>query len=89
MNLQLFAVQSYHVMLTDSGSSGGSAKKNNTNKTTVYDPNSIVDYLKQNGQDSSMSARKEIAKNLGIANYNGSGDQNTLMLNTLKNAPAK
>ena len=50
-----------------------------------YDPNSIVDYLKQNGQDSSMSARKEIAKNLGISNYKGSEEQNIQMLNTLKN----
>jgi Ca-activated chloride channel family protein len=34
-----------------------------------YDPNSIVDYLKQNNQDSSMSARKTIAKDLGIKVY--------------------
>jgi len=50
-----------------------------------YDPNSIVDYLKQNNQDSSMSARKTIAKDLGIKNYNGSSEQNILMLKTLKN----
>ena len=45
---------------------------------------SIVDYLKSQGQDSSMSARKELAKSLGISNYSGSPSQNTQMLNALK-----
>lgn len=86
MNLQLFAVASYHQMLTDSGAGGGSKKKKTTAKTTSkYDPNSVVDYLKQQGQDSSYSARKQLAKDLGIKNYEGSGPQNTQMLNTLKN----
>lgn len=54
----------------------------------AYDPNSIVDYLKNTGQDSSYSARKELAKSLGITNYSGSGAQNTQMLNALKNSAA-
>lgn len=54
----------------------------------AYDPNSIVDYLKSTGQDSSYSARKELAKSLGITNYSGSGAQNTQMLNALKNSAA-
>lgn len=54
----------------------------------AYDPNSIVDYLKSTGQDSSYSARKELAKSLGISNYSGSGAQNTQMLNALKNSAA-
>lgn len=53
-----------------------------------YDPNSIVDYLKSQGQDSSYSARQDLAKELGITNYKGSGEQNTQMLNMLKNGTA-
>ena len=49
---------------------------------------SVVDYLKSQGQDSSMSARKELAKSLGISNYSGSYDQNVQMLNMLKNSSA-
>ena len=45
---------------------------------------SIVDYLKSQGQDSSMSARKALAESLGISNYSGSPSQNTQMLNALK-----
>ena len=50
----------------------------------AYTGNSIVDYLKSVGQDSSYSARKEIAKSLGISNYTGTASQNTQMLNTLR-----
>lgn len=45
---------------------------------------SVVDYLKSQGQDSSMAARKELAKSLGISNYSGSYEQNVAMLNALK-----
>lgn len=54
----------------------------------AYDPYSIVDYLKQNGQDSSYSARQKLAQDLGITGYKGTGEQNTSMLNTLKNGTA-
>ena len=54
----------------------------------AYDPNSIVDYLKNTGQDSSYSARKELAKSMGITNYSGTAAQNTQMLNALKNSSA-
>ena len=46
---------------------------------------SIVDYLKSQGQDSSMSARKQIAESLGIKNYTGTYEQNVQMLNSMKN----
>ena len=46
--------------------------------------NSIVDYLKSQGKDSSMTARKQIAQDLGIKNYSGTSEQNIQMLNTLK-----
>jgi hypothetical protein len=45
---------------------------------------SVVDYLKSQGQDSSMAARKEIAKNLGISNYSGTYEQNVQMLKALQ-----
>ena len=50
----------------------------------AWDPNSIVDYLKSTGQDSSYSARKELAQSMGISNYSGTAAQNTQMLNSLK-----
>ena len=46
---------------------------------------SVVDYLKSQGQDSSYSARKELATNMGITNYTGSETQNIKLLNMLKN----
>ena len=45
---------------------------------------SVVDYLKSIGEDSSYSARRKIAANMGISNYTGSETQNIQMLNTLK-----
>lgn len=46
---------------------------------------SIVDYLKSQGKDSSYSARKELAKSMGISNYSGTASQNTQMLKALQN----
>ena len=51
---------------------------------TLNTKQSIVDYLKSQGKDSSMSARKEIAKELGIKNYTGTSEQNVQMLKTLQ-----
>ena len=45
---------------------------------------SIVDYLKSQGKDSSYSARKKIAQELGIQNYSGTESQNIQMLKALK-----
>lgn len=50
----------------------------------AYTGNSIVDYLKSEGKDSSFNARKKIAESLGITNYTGTASQNTKMLNTLR-----
>lgn len=47
--------------------------------------NSIVDYLKGQGQDSSFAARTNLAKSKGISNYTGTADQNMQLLNTLRN----
>ena len=46
---------------------------------------SVVDYLKSIGEDSSYSARSKLAADMGISNYTGSESQNIQMLNTLKN----
>ena len=54
-------------------------------KTTkpVYKGDSIVDYLKSQDQPSSKAARKELAKTLGIKDYNYSAAQNLAMLDAL------
>lgn len=49
---------------------------------------SIVDYLKSKGQDSSMSARTQLAQKRGVANYSGTANQNVALLNGLKQKPA-
>ena len=89
MNLQLFALKDKVIIMANDG--GGSPTKKeekktntNTNKSSGYDPNSIVDYLKQQGQDSSYSARKQLAQQMGITDYKGSGTQNTQLLKMLK-----
>jgi len=88
MNLQLFALRDKALAMAD----GGGGKKTVVEKeeekkptSSGYDPNSIVDYLKQQGQDSSYSARKQMAEQMGITGYKGSGTQNTQLLNMLKN----
>ncbi|MBO7240229.1 MAG: hypothetical protein J6V23_07085 [Bacteroidaceae bacterium] len=54
----------------------------------AYSGDSIVDYLKSVGQDSSMTARKKLAADAGITNYSGTSGQNTKLLNTLRNGSA-
>lgn len=49
-----------------------------------YQGNSIVDYLKSIGQDSSYQARASLASQYGITNYTGSAEQNLQLLNALK-----
>ena len=89
MNLQLFALKDKVIIMANDG--GGSPTKKeekkddtNTNKSSGYDPYSITDYLKQQGQDSSYSARKKLAEQMGITGYKGSGEQNTQLLKMLK-----
>ena len=54
----------------------------------AYTGNSIVDYLKSQGQDYSYSARKKLAEEMGITNYTGSAAQNTSLLNSLRSGGA-
>ncbi|WP_340084469.1 DUF3597 family protein [Siminovitchia sp. FSL H7-0308] len=46
--------------------------------------NSIVDYLKSIGVDSSFANRAKLAAQHGISNYKGTADQNLKLLNTLR-----
>lgn len=50
----------------------------------AYTGTSIVDYLKSEGRQSSFSARKKLAGELGIAGYRGTARQNTAMLKLLR-----
>ena len=45
--------------------------------------NSIVDYLKLNGEDASLEARMLVARSSGVENYIGSGAQNLFLLEKL------
>jgi len=49
---------------------------------------SVVDYLKSTGKDSSYSSRASLAKQYGIADYAGSGEQNVALLTALKKGSA-
>lgn len=50
----------------------------------TWDPNSIVDFLKSSGQDSSRTNLMKLAKDNGINNYTGTAAQNTQLLKTLR-----
>lgn len=49
-----------------------------------YDGNSIVDYLKSIGKDSSFAARKQYAAQYGISNYSGTAEQNAKLLSLMR-----
>ena len=49
-----------------------------------YDGNSIVDYLKSIGKDSSFAARKQYAAQYGISNYTGTAAQNSKLLSLMR-----
>ena len=76
----------------NSGSTGGSISSSSNNYSTnagSYNGNSIVDYLKSIGQDSSFTNRKKLAQANGISNYTGTAAQNTQLLNLLKQGKLK
>ncbi len=50
----------------------------------AYTGNSIVDYLKSIGVDSSFAARKKYAANYGITNYTGTAAQNLKLLSLIR-----
>ena len=65
------------------GSGGPVALPMNQSQTPYTGP-SIVDYLKSVGQPSDFAHRAALAQQQGIANYTGSADQNTQLLNILR-----
>lgn len=69
------------------GISTGTNIGTNTNvgsSSSGYTGNSIVDYLKSIGKDSSYAARKQYAVQYGISNYSGTAEQNTALLNAMR-----
>jgi len=66
------------------GISSGSNNNNNNNSIPSYTGDSFVDALKSIGVDSSFANRKVIASKNGIANYTGTAQQNTTLLNLFK-----
>lgn len=68
-----------------SGGSGGSGSSSGgENSGSTYTGNSVVDYLKSIGQDSSFANRKKLADQYGISNYSGTAAQNTQLLNLMR-----
>ena len=63
--------------------SGGSASSG-----SGYTGNSLVDYLKSVGKDSSFAARQQYAAQYGISNYSGTASQNTQLLNLMRGRSA-
>lgn len=60
---------------------GGSSTK--PYGSSGYDGNSIVDYLKSIGKDSSFAARKQYATQYGITGYTGTAAQNSKLLSLM------
>ena len=58
-------------------------------ENSSYKGNSIVDALKQIGVDSSFEHRKKLAQRNNIYNYTGTPEQNTKLLNLLKQGKLK
>lgn len=52
--------------------------------TSTYSGDSIVDYLTSVKQPSDFNTRATLAKQYGIANYTGSAEQNTQLLNMMR-----
>lgn len=69
-----------------SGESGSSSGGGNSGST--YTGNSLVDYLKSIGKDSSFAVRKQYAAQYGISNYSGTAAQNTQLLNLMRGGSA-
>ena len=59
--------------------------KNDIPSLAKYKGHSIVEGLNSVGYDSSFNSRKVLAAKLGIKSYKGTAEQNTKMLETLKN----
>lgn len=86
LNLQLFALKKNMVYINDGA--GSNKKEEETEKQTSNTLNtntSIVDYLKSQGAASDYASREALAASLGMSGYQGTAEQNTQLLNALKN----
>lgn len=72
-------------LATLKGKQSQPAKKSSGKPKNAYTGNSIVDYLKSIGVDSSFANRKKLAQKYGIKNYTGTAAQNTQLLNAIRN----
>lgn len=50
------------------------------------DNDSIVDFLKSQGENSSFQARRNLATMYGITSYTGTAEQNTALLEKLRSS---
>ena len=57
-------------------------------QNTQNDPNSIVDFMKSKGLDSSYEARKALAHKFGMASYSGKAEENVKLLELMKKPTA-
>ena len=72
-----------------SDSTGGTeSPSGGASSGSTYIGNSVVDYLKSIGQDSSFANRKKLAAQYGISNYTGTAEQNLDLLNKLRGGTA-
>lgn len=69
----------------------GKPKRSPATKKSSYSGNSITDYLKSIGNNSSYSNRSKLAKKYGISGYKGSVSQNLKLLELMRGgkSPAK
>lgn len=70
--------------ISSSGSGSATTTPPVSSSSSGSGGNSIVDYLKSIGQDSSFANRKKLATQYGISNYTGTAAQNLELLNKLK-----
>lgn len=67
-----------------SNTSTPSNKSSSSSTSGSNSSNSIVDYLKSIGEDSSFARRKQLAQQHGMENYRGTAEQNMELLNKLR-----
>jgi hypothetical protein len=56
-----------------------------TTGQTMYQGPSIVDYLNSIGEPSDFNSRRKISQMIGVSNYTGTPEQNTQILNIIRN----
>lgn len=83
-NIRLLNLLKQGKLKTNANTSSNTNSSNTSYLKANYTGNSIVDALTSIGVDSSFAYRSKLASANGIGNYSGTPEQNTLMLNLLK-----